>query len=232
MNKEFNNISTRQRLLEAAGAVFAEKGFHAASVREISDKAGANIASINYHFGDKEKLHEAILAHVFTFSSGKNNLDLKELQSLPPAKRLQKFIHTLLLQRLDPARPAWHRRLMGKEIAEPSSRFKATIQTNIKGKIQFLRQLIAELLNAKNPQQPKPNTTAEKILIERCVASTVGQCVYCIVAQNMIPLIYDGIDFSPQGLKAMAEHIATFSLAAIEGISKNLSKTTDQEDQK
>jgi TetR/AcrR family transcriptional regulator, regulator of cefoperazone and chloramphenicol sensitivity len=47
---------TRLQLLEAAGEVFAEVGFRDATVREICRRADANIAAINYHFGDKENL--------------------------------------------------------------------------------------------------------------------------------------------------------------------------------
>jgi AcrR family transcriptional regulator len=49
---------TREKLLEAAGQIFAEHGFQAATVREICSRAGANVAAINYYFGDKVELYE------------------------------------------------------------------------------------------------------------------------------------------------------------------------------
>ena len=53
---------TKARLLEAAGEEFAEKGFELARVRAICERAGANLAAVNYHFGDKEQLYvEALL---------------------------------------------------------------------------------------------------------------------------------------------------------------------------
>ena len=56
---------TRQRLLEAAGEVFAERGFRAATVRVICQRAKANIAAVNYYFGDKERLYTAVLQYAF-----------------------------------------------------------------------------------------------------------------------------------------------------------------------
>ena len=47
---------TRRRLLAAAGEVFAEAGFHAATVKVITDRAGASVAAVNYHFRDKAEL--------------------------------------------------------------------------------------------------------------------------------------------------------------------------------
>ncbi len=52
---------TQERLLEAAEALFAEKGFEAVSLRDITAQAGANVAAVNYHFGGKENLINAVM---------------------------------------------------------------------------------------------------------------------------------------------------------------------------
>ena len=48
---------TRERLMDAAEELFAEKGFHGTSIRDIVDEAGCNIAAVNYHFQGKENLY-------------------------------------------------------------------------------------------------------------------------------------------------------------------------------
>jgi AcrR family transcriptional regulator len=51
---------TRNRLLEEAERLFAERGFEATSVRDITAAAGANLAAVNYHFGGKDKLYREV----------------------------------------------------------------------------------------------------------------------------------------------------------------------------
>ena len=85
---------TKVRLIEAAGEEFAGKGFDAARIRTICDRAGANVAAVNYHFGDKEQLYvETVLdAHRCGWSLG------EEMRPLPPApaEQLRCFIHHFL----------------------------------------------------------------------------------------------------------------------------------------
>src|SRR4029077_18806791 len=54
---------TRKRLLEAAGEVFAERGFRDATIQEICRRADANIAAVHYHFADKEQLYRAVIQY-------------------------------------------------------------------------------------------------------------------------------------------------------------------------
>jgi len=51
----------RQKILDAATELFAEKGFEGASIREIADKAGVTVPNIYYYFKDKEGLYHATL---------------------------------------------------------------------------------------------------------------------------------------------------------------------------
>lgn len=52
--------STKDRILEATEQLVAEQGFDGVSLRDITTGAGVNVAAVNYHFGSKEKLYEAI----------------------------------------------------------------------------------------------------------------------------------------------------------------------------
>ena len=82
---EVNEEDTQALLLKAAEAVFAEKGYGGATVKEIADKAGVNISLISYHFNGKEGLLKACV-HRF----GKERL--QDAQNfLAPAENLEDF---------------------------------------------------------------------------------------------------------------------------------------------
>ncbi len=63
---------TRLRLLDAAEVLFAEHGFRGASVRDITQQAGCNLAAVNYHFGGKVNLYrEVVLRRLAALRAGR-----------------------------------------------------------------------------------------------------------------------------------------------------------------
>src|SRR5438876_3964833 len=92
---------TRQHLIAAAAEVFARVGFRAATVREICQRAGANIAAINYHFGDKETLYAEALKHALQRARKKYPPDLGLGPKATPEERLHAFVHSFLLRIFD-----------------------------------------------------------------------------------------------------------------------------------
>ncbi|WP_404478866.1 TetR family transcriptional regulator [Novosphingobium sp. BL-52-GroH] len=76
-----SGVRTRLSILRAAEAVIAERGYESASLREITSRAGVDLALVNYHFGSKERLYIAILS--------RRNLAInrKRLKRLEQARR-------------------------------------------------------------------------------------------------------------------------------------------------
>lgn len=65
------NVHTRDTILAAARKLFSDKGFHAASVREITRAAQANLGAVTYHFGSKGNLYLAVLDRLMGDLSGR-----------------------------------------------------------------------------------------------------------------------------------------------------------------
>src|SRR5947209_4903102 len=109
----------RRRLLDAAGEVFAEKGFKGATVKAITDRAGANIAAVNYYFRDKAGLYvEAVKA---ACQCQNEQFPLPDWSpGTPPVRKLADFIRTMAQRMTDDTGPPWHRQLMLQEMGHPS----------------------------------------------------------------------------------------------------------------
>jgi AcrR family transcriptional regulator len=84
---------TRTRILDAAAPVFAEHGFAGASTRTLAAAAGVNIATLAYHFGDKEGLYAAVLDRIYEQLLAVD-LDLAHLPALP-ADRVRTVVGAL-----------------------------------------------------------------------------------------------------------------------------------------
>jgi TetR/AcrR family transcriptional regulator, regulator of cefoperazone and chloramphenicol sensitivity len=89
--------ATRQRLIDAALAVFGEFGFDGASTRMLADQAGANLAAIPYHFGSKEGLYRAAAQYIVERITDQTTEMLEEIEhallNALPRTRALGFLH-------------------------------------------------------------------------------------------------------------------------------------------
>jgi AcrR family transcriptional regulator len=201
---------TRERLLNAAGEVFAEKGFHAASVREICERAGANLASVNYYFRSKEKLYEAVVLRTFDYAMEKYPLDIDQDRLHSPQERLFEFVQRFLLRLLDRDRPAWHINVLRREHAEPGPALRAVLKKIIRGNRKELLSVLTDLTGRK----------ADRGWLQLCASSIVGQCLFYHRASAIVTQLHGHVDYSTSGIQKLARHITDFSLAAIRNMGE------------
>src|SRR5271166_161612 len=135
----------RQRLLEAAGQEFAEKGFKAATVKAITDHAGANIAAVNYYFRDKEGLYvEAVKAACCGQSQ---EFPLPHWSpGTPPEVKLVDFIRAEVRHMVEAHRQPWHRQLMMQELARPTPACAEMVRDVIRPRAEVIGGILSELL--------------------------------------------------------------------------------------
>jgi AcrR family transcriptional regulator len=200
----------RSRILEAAGRVFSERGFKAATVREICRLAGVGLGSVNYYFRDKDGLYLAVLESLFARSFERYPVDVCLDESLPPRKRLRLFIY-LFLQRLAGENALDVRgRLLAREIAEPSPVMDTLIEHFLKPQKDALVSIVRHLLGpAATPQN-----------VKYCALSIAGQCLHYFYARPIILRLSLELPFGEQALEEIAKHIAQFSLGGLERIRK------------
>ncbi|MGB5218069.1 MAG: CerR family C-terminal domain-containing protein [Smithella sp.] len=196
------NSKTRMAIMETAGKIFAEEGFTKATIRDICREAGANIAAINYHFGDKKGLYLAVLKHYqeMVFQTYPPDLGINEKQK--PEEKLQAYIRLFLSRIMDEGRPAWFGRLLAREFTQPSWAFDILVKETIRPSFQLLTEIIAEILG----------NSAEERIVRLCSMSIVGQCLYFRHSHTVINRLFPGELFGPKQIKELTEHITLFSL--------------------
>ena len=134
---------TKVRLIEAAGEEFAGKGFDATRIRTICDRAGANIAAVNYHFGDKEQLYVATVLDAHR--CGLDDHKVEPAMPLAPADQLRCFIHDFLCRVLAINDPDdWRHRLVLREMLHPTSASDVLIREAIRPKFERLQGILRQ----------------------------------------------------------------------------------------
>lgn len=193
------------RLLQTAVEVFAECGFRETTVREICSRANVNVASVNYYFRSKEALYTQALAFAFQEAHRRYPQDDALDKGLLPELRLTLFIKNFLHKLLDDSHLGLHSKLIAREIADPTKALDEILETAIVPQFALLEEIIQQIL--KHP--------VDKMVVQRCLLSIVGQCLMFKHSRSIIDRLYPELIANDSAIQASAEHIAQFSLAAL-----------------
>ena len=196
---------TREKLIEVAEHVFADRGYQAATIREICVRAGANVAAINYHFGGKlglytEVLHQSIRA--VQVDAIQNALD----KTAPPEEILRAVIHARLQGLWRGDLRDWHFRLLTHELAQPSPAFQQF--TKKVGRPIFKRLL--ELVGGMIGLPPEDEKT------RLCAVSVIGQILVYVFPGPFLAAVWPELKMTQEQVERIADHIADFSIAYLQ----------------
>jgi len=163
--------NTRGRVLESACEVFAEKGYRDATIAEICERAKANIASVNYHFGDKQSLYAEAWRHSFHASLAVHPPDGGVPDDAPAQQRLRARILAVLRRIVDPNCREFA--VVAREMANPTGLLEEAIQEAIEPLRQAMSDIVRELLGP----------SAGQTQVGLCLMSIIGQCFHWLFRQ-------------------------------------------------
>ncbi|MFM2242575.1 MAG: hypothetical protein RLZ97_1430 [Verrucomicrobiota bacterium] len=153
MTKVESGAVTRQKLLEAAETLFSEMGFDRVTVRDVTDKAGANVAAVNYHFGSREGLVEKVIErHISPVNEERlARLDMLERKSGAKAvvleEILEAFVRPFLTQlRRSELSEKLTFKLMGRMLGDQAGRMPATVEAQFNEVVHRFRRAFAKAL--------------------------------------------------------------------------------------
>ncbi len=214
MARRKDGIETRKRILAAAREVFAEKGYHEATVEDICSQARSNIAAINYYFGSKDELYAQVWRGAFDEAN----------EAYPPEgglgpeaqaeERLRGAIHSLVGKLADRSRIGHAGKLLVREITNPTDVIEHVKNDSLRPLQDRMCRLMGELLG--------PEASDEQIHL--CGMSIVHQCLGIgirLFGRKIPPHVrFDAP--TDQLVETLTDHIARFSLAGIRTIRQDI----------
>jgi AcrR family transcriptional regulator len=199
--------STQEKLLEAAGRLFLERGYAGVSVRDITEEAGANVAAVNYHFGSKRNLYREFLSRRLTAMVDPKVAELEEIvkRSDPPDLRLliRTYVSGFLGDVLGSREVERLMKLLWEELSSE----------DIAGDVVFkkaaapVHRVLKGAIAAARPDM-------DDIHASLCISSIAGQIIHFLRAREIIKRI-TGRGYSREFVEQIVEHITEFSLRGI-----------------
>jgi AcrR family transcriptional regulator len=211
-----STLDTRGRLIAAASELFAERGFHATTMRAIARRARVNLASGHYHYGSKKDLYVEVLRAQFaeiwrTLRMRGATRPERDLVRLGRDERIE-LLRTrirLMLDHLIGPPPGLHGTLMQREMTDPSRALPLIVDEFVRPMVEETQRIVARL---------EPNLGEEEV--RRCVLSIVAQAVFYRFAMPAMLRLH-GFAAYPSGFAAdLAGHIAEFSLGGMERVAR------------
>jgi TetR/AcrR family transcriptional regulator, regulator of cefoperazone and chloramphenicol sensitivity len=194
----------RTKLLEAAGEVFAEKGFHAATVRHIAERAGVHFTLVNYHFRDKEQLYLETVKHAYETTAARVPIPVWGPET-PPQQKLRDFINTFLRRIVEDHQSNWPCRLIMREMHQPTAGCQHFAEGFARPNFEQLQGILAELLPPDTPE-------VRRHLVAH---SIIGQCLHYRFCRPVLTFIVGPEELNSYDVDLLTDHITGFTLAAL-----------------
>ena len=206
---------TRQHLLDVAGQVFAEKGFDRATGKEICQRAGANIAAVNYHFGGRDGLYAAVLAEaqsrLLTFSA----LSVAMSGEHSAEKKLKTLVELVAGILTGAGSTSWVFRVIGRELIAPSIVVTEFRQKEFLPRARLVKGIVSELLDV-----PANHPAVARV----CINIMAPFAMLAIVDRSSLQGAFPQLRLVQDETDALAQHMLRYALAGIAAVRRELLK--------
>lgn len=138
------DVETRQRVLDAARRLFAERGFHKVTIREITQEANANIAAVSYHFRDKLGLYMEVID--LAVADARQHLEVSRApEGTPAEERLRLYVVTSLdRMAAQPLGRSLVQSLMQHEMMNPTPAMDWFVGQASAARFRYLADIVSE----------------------------------------------------------------------------------------
>ncbi|MGB4342729.1 MAG: CerR family C-terminal domain-containing protein [Moraxellaceae bacterium] len=200
-----STASTRTALIEAAKPLFADLGFESTRIRDIADRARANVAAINYHFGSKMGLYQAVMKAQSEQMIADYPLETEETTKASPEERLYWLVKNILQRVLGNDEKDRPTRMCVREFVEPTEALDYLVKEIVTPQHGITRSVVMVVAGRELDEEE----------LSRLAISLVSQCFYYGLAEPMLTRLGIKIPRTEEEIDELATHIVRFSLAGI-----------------
>lgn len=194
--------ATRKRILLAAGELYAERGLAETTNKMVAQRAEVDLASINYHFGNRNGLYQAVLGEAHRRLI--NLVDLERIaHSDHPAEEKLRHLFDYLVNRDTRHKGQWPIRVLYREIMSPSSHLLALGENQIYPKIGMIQSIVSEIT------QIPPNEPA----LLRCMLNVIAPCAMLHVVSQSELAPAEVLSAMPN--QDLVDHLHRFAMAGL-----------------
>ena len=204
--------STRERLLETAGEVFAEQGFDRATGKEICAKAGANVAAINYHFGSFDGLYAAVLEEAQRRFITYDALAAVVAEKKDAQSQLRALVGLAVERLTSSDSRGWPMRVIAREMAVPSPPFMALRQKEIQARAALIKSMVSQILKLP-PEHPAVARAALSIIAPFAMLSIADRAI--------LHRAFPALALEEDGAEALAGHFYAWAMAGLAAVRRS-----------
>jgi AcrR family transcriptional regulator len=204
------DLETRERLLRTGERLFAERGFKRVTIREVCRGARANVAAVNYHFGNKLGLYREVVQVAIDALRATTDAAKEAADGCPAEEKLRRFVQVYVRRLLATTPDDWIHQLINREIADPTTAIDAIVDQGIRPRLDYLTEVVAELMD-RELSDPR---------VIRSVVSLQAQSV-AYLPNPLAERLGLKPKLTPAEIDQVAHHIVEFSLAGIRAIARS-----------
>jgi TetR/AcrR family transcriptional regulator, regulator of cefoperazone and chloramphenicol sensitivity len=201
-----DSARTRGRLIVGASEVFAEKDYGAATIAEICERAGTNVASVNYHFGDKETLYREAWQYAFRKGVEAHPIDGGVSDGAPPEERLRGLVKALLLRITDENHKEFF--IVYRELVNPTGLLDEVMEAEFAPVRERMERVVEELLGP----------SSSPVRVQLCTVSIMNHCVSPIIARKSAGSAGRAVRQARFDIDTLIDHVVQFSLGGIRAV--------------
>lgn len=198
--------ATRARIIDAAGQLFGDKGFAETTSKAIAAMAEVDLASINYHFGSRDGLYDAVLAEAH-----RRLISVTELHEIvnapqPPQARLRRLLELIVSRAM--GERGWNAHVLARELLSPTSHLDVLFAEEMPPKFQLVARLLSEMTGVP---------AGDPCLLRCAISVGAPSAVLFVVGRISTPQAGPMIQ-CPQDV--VVDHLYTFAVGGLEAIAR------------